>query len=153
MWGKPLLSRLDLIIVAALVVFAGAMSGISIRSSLSQVDTSKQTNALIPYVTKGPQQSLQFNSIGFKTNQPTPEQQPVFACPGKDLPPQVPDQPQPSTCPPVTCQSCDGLVGGCGRPWQNTTCHPCPITDCTKQCPAHSPPPTPIPYVPPPVIK
>ena len=144
MKGKSLLQRLDFIIVGMVVILAAALSGSALHFTLSDINLENQSNSLIPYVPKTGSSNLQLNSINFKNTQPTPVPI-VFQCPGQAPPPppvQVPPQQPAPTCPPVTCQSCDVMVGGCGLPWVNTMCNfPCPITNCATQCPAHAPPP------------
>ncbi|OGH04575.1 MAG: hypothetical protein A2W22_04905 [Candidatus Levybacteria bacterium RBG_16_35_11] len=158
MKGKNLLRRLDFIIVGILLIFAAAMSGISLRFTLSSIDTANQTNTLIPYVPKNAQQSLQINYVGFKSSQPPPTTV-LLECPKKPAPPTTTEppleEPAPTDCPSQQCGFCskegtctDYLTPVC----PGTSCKDCSQRTCEPYTPL--PPPQPPETKPPaPVVK
>lgn len=147
MLRKPSLQffyRSDFLIIAAVIILGIALSGSSLRFSQSTLNLSKEKSSMLPFDNSESQKALQFNSIGFKTEKEIDET--AFECPKPtNKPDPVYVTPKP-TCEPIICPKCSKEGGSCDGTWENTTCHPCPITDCTK-CP---PPPPTLPPAPPP---
>jgi hypothetical protein len=141
---KSFFQRLDVLILAVIIVIAAAMSGTSLRFGLSKIDIANQTNTLVPYVTKNSQQTLQFNNVNFKTTQPTPGEI-TFSCPGKTQPAPQPQEPQPS-CPQQQCGICknDGTCETMTLTVCSGTCPSCAQRQCVPVTP---PPPVVIPVV------
>jgi len=148
---KSFFQRLDFIILGVVIILAAALSGTSLRFSLSKIDLAGQTSSLLPYVAKNSQQTLQFNSVNFKSTQPTPSAV-LFECPNKTAPPDAPVAPAP-TCPQQQCGICknDGTCVTMTLTVCSGTCPDCSQRKCVPITPLSPPPPpaikTPVPVV------